>query len=95
MWAHTLWFRLPILYVGSDLDQKKYYCSFLMQEQYLTAMQRKETQKRRSIVSALSDLQKKDVFKRGLELLEEQDRHLDHIDTLPSLQLSGTYHTVR
>ena len=60
-----------------------------MQEQYTSTMQKQEAQKRTAIVSALSDQQKKGVFERGLELLEEQDHHLNHIDTLPSLQLSG------
>jgi Zn-dependent M16 (insulinase) family peptidase len=64
-------------------------------EQYTSTMQKQEAQKRTAIVSALSDQQKKGVFERGLELLEEQDHHLNHIDTLPSLQLSDVNRSIQ
>ena len=47
--------------------------------------------KKNDMLSSLSDCQKEELYKEGLELIEDQDCQLGAIDSMPTLNISGIF----
>lgn len=60
-----------------------------VQERYATAIQESENTRRNEILASLSDIQKVDMYNRGIALKRDQDCSHKNICSLPSLYLTG------
>lgn len=100
---HTYLYDCMLLYTASCVRMWRLSCVspsipitfclviLFLQEQYTTNMRRKEKERRLQILSSLSDSQKINLFMKGLELVHDQDRGIEHLDCIPTLFLSGIY----